>query len=179
MVPCHGSAPAESKSESPRATRPSKTGPLWFAAGVCLAVLAYCVAREFWAMAIGCGIGFLAAVGAALAFRSSSAANCPPIGPIGGPYGNGPYRKANCAPSAKIVAVLADITDKIRNLPENGAGDRSLDWQAFDTSRDRSEGGERSRRFHVGSSAIQRRNPPNHEAARQTRPTIESGVDRI
>ena len=59
-------APAENKSESSQATRPSKTGPLWFAAGVCLAVLAYCVAREFWAMAIGCGIGFLAAVGAVL-----------------------------------------------------------------------------------------------------------------
>ena len=130
-------------------------------------------------MAIGCGIGFLATVGAALAFRSSSTANCPPIGPIGGPYGNGPYRKANCAPSAKIVAVLADLTDKIRNLPENGAGDRSLDWQSFDTSRTEAKAandrGDFTSAVQQYSAAIRR----IMKQLRQTRPTIEAGVDRI
>jgi serine/threonine protein phosphatase PrpC len=172
-------APAESKSDVPPAARRSSTAPLWLAAGACLALLGYCVAYEFWAGAIGSGIGFLAAVGAALAYRSTSTANCPPIGPIGGPYGNGPYRKANCAPSAKIVTVLAEITDKIRNLPENGAGDRTLDWHAFDRSQTEAKAandrGDFTAAVQQYSAAIRR----IMKQLRQSRPTVESGISRI
>jgi hypothetical protein len=140
-------------------------------------VLGYCVAHELWAGAIGSGIGFIAAVGAAIAFRTSVAATCPPIGPIGGPYGNGPYRKANCEPNAKVVTVLADIAAKIRDLPEDDAGDRSIDWQAFDTARAEAQAAN-DRSDYVSaiqhySAAIRRM----MKQLRQSRPTVEA--DRI
>jgi protein phosphatase len=167
-------APADTASEMPATERRTGAGPMWLAAGACLAMLGYCVAYEFWAGAVGSGIGFIAAVGAALAFRSSAAATCPPIGPIGGPYGNGPYRKANCAPDAKVVAILGEIAGKIRDLPEEGAGDRSVDWNAFDAATTEGQAANDRGDF---VSAIQ-----NYSAAirrmmkqlRQSRPTVDA-----
>lgn len=148
--------------------------PMWLAAGGCLAMLAYCVANEFWAGAVGSGIGFVAAMGAALAFRTASGANCPPIGPIGGPYGNGPYRKANSAPGPKMVGTLADLAAKIRELPDDDAGSRSVDWQTFDATtaeaKAASDRGDFTAAIQHYSEAIRR----TMKQLRQIRPTVDA-----
>jgi protein phosphatase len=124
-------AAMETASEAvPRSSPP--TALMWVAAGACLAMLAYCVAKQYWAGAVGSAVGLIATVVAALTFRSTSAATCPQIGSIGGPYGNGPYRKTQCVPNGKVVAALADIAAKLRDLP--AAGNAGVDWRAFDAA---------------------------------------------
>jgi protein phosphatase len=105
------------------------------AAGGCLAVLAYCLVYQMWTGAIIAAGALVAALVAALAFRTAVFAACPPIRPLGGPYGNGPYRKADCPPNGRLVAALDDITTKLRALPEKGSGEWSVDWQSFDDQR--------------------------------------------
>lgn len=128
------SAAPAGASDAPTVRRWS-TAPLWIAAGACLAMLAYCLAIQFWVGAIVSAVGLVAAVVVGISFRSTATVVCPPIGPIGGPYGNGPYRKAQCTPNGKVVAILADITEKLRDLTDQGPGDRKLDWRALDDAR--------------------------------------------
>jgi protein phosphatase len=111
--------------------------PLLFAgaAGCCLAVLFYCVVYELWTGAMIAAGALVAAFIAALAFRTAVFAACPPIRPLGGPYGNGPYRKAECSPNGRLLASLEELTTKLRELPEKEAGGRVLDWQSFDDQR--------------------------------------------
>ncbi|HEX4412442.1 MAG TPA: PP2C family serine/threonine-protein phosphatase [Lacipirellulaceae bacterium] len=165
---------AVTSNESGSDDRRKGAGPMWLAAGACLALLAYCVAYEFWAGAVGSGIGFVAAVGAALAFRTSGGGACPPIGPIGGPYGNGPYRKANCAPGPKVVATLADLASKIRELPDDDPGSRSVDWKAFDATTSEAKAandrGEYELAIQHYSAAIRR----TMKQLRQSRPTVDA-----
>ncbi len=172
-------APADRAGDSPAAPSRPSTGPLWVAAGACLAMFAYCVAYQFWAGAIGSGVGLIAAVGAALAFRSSAGTTCPPIGPIGGPYGNGPYRKANCEPNEKVVSTLADVIAKLRDLPENGAGDRKIDWQTCDgllsEAKAANERGDCVTAVQHYSAAIRR----IMKQLRESRPTVDADVDCI
>ncbi len=166
-------APAATGSPPSGGDRRAGAAPMWLAAGACLAVLAYCVANEIWAGAVGSGIGFIAAVGAALAFRTSNAATCPPIGPIGGPYGNGPYRKANCVPGPKVAGTLAEIASRIRDLPEEDTG-RSVDWQVFDAARldasTATDGGDYVVAIQQYSAAIRRM----MKELRQSRPTVDA-----
>jgi len=172
-------AAVDGPGEVPAAGRPWTTAALWLAAGACLAMLAYCVAYHFWAGAIGSAIAFVAAVGVGLAYRSTAVAACPPIGPIGGPYGNGPYRKAHCTPNGKVVKTLAEIIAKLRDLPNAGAGDRKLDWHAFDESlseataaNDRGDYAAAVRHY---SGVIRR----IMKQLRATRPTVDADTDRI
>jgi hypothetical protein len=60
---------------------------------------------------------------------------CPPIQSIGGPYGNGPYRKAKCAPNPQVVATLAEIAGKLRDQSNKNHGNRAPDWQSFEAAR--------------------------------------------
>ncbi len=109
---------------------------LWIAAGACLGVMAYCLWHQIWPGAVISAAALAAvAVISAIAFRSSALAGCPQVRPLGGPYGNGPYRKAECSPNGKVVASLADIADKLRALPEKEPGERTVDWQSFDGER--------------------------------------------
>jgi hypothetical protein len=55
------------------------------------------------------------------------------VGSIGGPYGNGPYRKIQCAPNGKVVATLAEITAKLRAMPAKDACNGKVDWRKFET----------------------------------------------
>src|SRR5262249_9031948 len=82
----------------------------------------------------GSAIGFLAVVAAGIGIRKSGSAICPPIQSIGGPYGNGPYRKAKCAPNSQIVATLADIAAKLREQSNKNNGNRAPDWQSFEVA---------------------------------------------
>lgn len=111
------------------------TAPLWVAAGAFLAMLAYCLLSQFWLGAVGSGIGFVAAVAAGIALRSSATISCPPIQSLGGPYGNGPYRKAKCTPNQRVVATLAEIAGKLREQSNKERNTRTLNWQAFEDAR--------------------------------------------
>jgi protein phosphatase len=111
---------------------PSPIGAIWVAAIACLVILAYSIVNQYWLGAIGSAVGFLAAAAAGLAFRGTRPTACPPIGSIGGPYGNGPYRKIQCTPSGKVVAALAEIAMKLRDLPARETGYGRVKWEAFD-----------------------------------------------
>jgi protein phosphatase len=123
----------ETTGEMPTEQRWPVTPLLLLAALVCFVTFMYCVGNHLWTGAIGSAVGFLAAIGGSLAFRSSSSAmHCPPIQSIGGPYGNGPYRKAACTPNGKFVATLADIAAKLRELADKDTHNRVIDWAAFE-----------------------------------------------
>jgi len=126
-------AALETVGETSAPARPV-AAPIWIAAGACLATMAYCLVKELWLGAVACGVGFVAAVAAGLMARTNRTFVCPPIGSIGGPYGNGPYRKIQCAPNGKVVGTLAEITAKLRNLPEKDAGNGKVDWKKFDAA---------------------------------------------
>ena len=111
------------------------TWPMWIAAGAFLALLGYSVLREYWPVALGSAVGFVAVVIAGITLRTSNQAMCPPIQSIGGPYGNGPYRKAKCAPNGQIVATLAEIAGKLREQSNKNHGNRAPDWDAFEAAR--------------------------------------------
>jgi hypothetical protein len=96
--------------------------------------LAYTVVNQYWLGAIVSAIGFFAAAAAGMAFRAANPAACPPVGSIGGPYGNGPYRKIQCAPNGKVVAALAEIAGKLRELPAKETGDGRVKWDEFDAA---------------------------------------------
>jgi PPM family protein phosphatase len=109
--------------------------PLWIAAGACCGVLAYCMLNELWVGAL-ISVGALAvSVAAAILFRAGIRPGCPVVRPLGGPYGNGPYRKSECQPNGKVVATLADIGVRLRELPEKEPGDWTINWQPFDDER--------------------------------------------
>jgi protein phosphatase len=127
-------ATIEGAAEAPP-TPNSPAGLIWVAALACLAILAYCAVNHYWFGAIGSAIGLVAAVAAGMAFRSTNPNVCPPIGPIGGPYGNGPYRQIPCAPNGKVVATLAEISTKLRELPEKETGNGKVKWDVFDAAR--------------------------------------------
>jgi protein phosphatase len=171
-------ATVEGASDAPVA-KGLPTALLWIAAGACLAMLGYCLFYQYWMGAIGSGVGFVVAAIAGLASRSSGRFNCPPIGPIGGPYGNGPYRKAQCTPNGKVVATLADITGKLRDLPNKGSEDQKVDWPSFDSARleaqAAADGGDYVTAVQKYSAAIRR----IMKQLRENRPTIDPPSDRI
>jgi protein phosphatase len=124
--------------DAPRSQR-WPTAPLWIAAGVFLAMLAYCGLKEYWLGAAGSLLGVMASVVAGLSLRTSSTQTCPPIQSIGGPYGNGPYRKAKAAPNSQVAATLAEIAAKLREQSNKNHGNRAPDWGAFEASRSAAE----------------------------------------
>lgn len=127
-------AAVEDMAQSPPANR-WPTAPLIFAAGVFLAILAYCVVNHSWPAAIGAAVVVVAALAAAMLSRSPVRAAYPPIQSIFGPYGNGPYRKADSTPNERVVATLADIATKLRDQSNNEHGNRGFDWQSFEDTR--------------------------------------------
>jgi protein phosphatase len=130
-------APLEAVGDSlaPATARAWQTVPLWLAAGASLGVLLYCSLNQLWVGAIVSAVAMVATFIAALISRSTPMQAYPTVRPLGGPYGNGPYRKAQCPPNGRVVASLADIADKLRELPEKEPGDWSVNWQPFDEQR--------------------------------------------
>jgi serine/threonine protein phosphatase PrpC len=171
-------AAVDGASEAP-AAKGWPTALLWIAAGACLAMLGYCLWHQYWWSAIGSAVGFVAAAIAGLAIRSTAPFTCPPIGPIGGPYGNGPYRKAQCTPNGKVVATFADITGKLRHLPNKASDDHQVDWSSLDAERAEAQaaadGGDYVAAVQKYSAAIRR----IMKQLRENRPTIDHPSDRI
>ncbi len=166
-------------SQHPSKSAGATTWLAWLAAGACLAILAYCVVREYWAGAIGSAIGLLAAISAGIAFTTSAAAKCISIGPIGGPYGNGPYRKFHCTPNEKIASDLAEIANQLSENPNARNGERDINWEEFEQLR--SKAGAASEQGDFISAVV------NYSAAirlimkqlRANRPTVEMDSERI
>ncbi len=110
--------------------------PLWLATGACLAMLIYCFIKQFWIGGILSAAALIASLLATIGLRSRpSGATHSPIRLIGGPYGNGPYRKTTCPPNGRVVASLADIANTLRALPEKDQGEWRINWQPFDDER--------------------------------------------
>jgi hypothetical protein len=104
--------------------------------GACLATLLYFVSHRLWVGAAVSAVGVIAALAAAVMLRARLTGDaCPPIGLLGGPYGNGPYRRADVAPNERIVDDLAQVAEKLRTLPEREPGNWPIDWHAFDAER--------------------------------------------
>ncbi len=91
--------------------------------------------NHYWPAAIGAGTGVIAALAAAMLSRSSVRIAYPPIQSIFGPYGNGPYRKADSTPNERVVATLAEIATKLREQSNNERGNREFDWPSFEDAR--------------------------------------------
>lgn len=177
-----GNIPIAASSDAPHeapAKNPWLSAALLLGAGFFLALLGYCIVHQYWTCALGAGIGFVVTAVAGLAFRSNESFNCPPIGPIGGPYGNGPHRKAQCKPNGKVVAMFADITDKLRDLPNKDSSNQKVDWPSFDAGRVEAKAaadrGDYIAAVQKYSAAIRR----IMKQLREHRPTIDHHSDRI
>jgi protein phosphatase len=105
---------------------------LLIAAGAFLAGLIYSCVYQNWTGAIVSAAGFVASTLAGLSSRSHAPAACAPHQSIGGPYGNGPYRKAQCPPDGKLLTTFQDISKKLRELPASEPGHAAVNWSQFD-----------------------------------------------
>ncbi len=172
---------AETPTDSQQTAKRAGATPwlAWLAAGACLAILAYCVAREYWAGAIGSAIGLLAAVSAGIAFSASAAAKCVSISPIGGPYGNGPYRKFHCKPNGKIVSALADIATQLSENPHARNGEREIDWEEFEQLRNNARAANERGDFISAVAHYSAAIRLIMKQLRANRPTVEVDSDRI
>jgi serine/threonine protein phosphatase PrpC len=117
--------------------RRRQMAPLWVAIGACLGMLVYFLVNRLWTGAVVSAVGLLAALMAALSFRSRPPAGLAPSRSIGGPYGNGPHRKVECPPNGRVAASLAEIAATLRELPEKESTSwaAKLNWQHFDDAR--------------------------------------------
>jgi hypothetical protein len=134
---------------------------------------------QHWLGGIGSAIGFVAAFAAGLAYRSSGSHVCPPIGSIGGPYGNGPYRKIQCAPNSKFVTMLADITEKLRDLPDRETGNGQVDWKLFDAARAAAKADAERGDFFAAVRHYSEAIRGIMRQLRDCRPTVSTVMDRL
>jgi protein phosphatase len=151
---------------------------LLITAGAFLAGLVYSCVYQNWTGAIVSAVGFVASALAGLSTRSNVPATCAPYQSIGGPYGNGPYRKAQCPPDGKLLATLEDISKKLRELPASEPGHGAVNWQEFDDARSHAiaaaERGDHTTAIRQYSLAIRQA----MKQLRAHRPTID-GSDRF
>lgn len=114
----------------PASRRSSWTPALWVAVLACLVALGFCLAYGFATGAMFAAAGLGVALTLVLFGRWSQPAPPSPTRSIGGPYGNGPYREADCTPNREVVEALSEITRSLRELPaDNGL---SIDWDPLD-----------------------------------------------
>jgi protein phosphatase len=168
-----------SQEKPPVPQRRAQTAPLWIAAGACLGVLTYCLVNEIWPGALIAAIALAVAFLSALIFQTNSNGVGATVKPLGGPYGNGPYRKSNCPPNGRVVESLQEIAGKLRELPDKQPGEWTVDWQPFDAQRDNAEAAAKNSDY-VG--AIRGYGEAIRDIMRQLRehrPTIDPGDGAI
>jgi PPM family protein phosphatase len=156
------------------------TAPFWLATGVCLAALLYFLSKQLWIGVAASGVAMLASVFAAIGLRlRSPAITGATVGSIGGPYGNGPYRKTECPPNARLVKTLAEVTALLRALPEKEPGDWSVDWKPFDDLRAEAatatEAGDHATSIRQYSQAVREM----MQQLREHRPTVDPDSNAI
>lgn len=97
-----------------------------------LFALALCLVNQWWVASAITGAALLAGLSFLAAGRSRRGVAAPASFSLGGPYGNGPYRETAVEPDEKLVASLAEMAEKLRNLP-NGQGPK-IDWTPLNES---------------------------------------------
>ncbi len=130
------SLPVENGASTERPSR--QATPLWIAIFACSFMLGYFVFKHLWTGAVVSGVALAALLVTVFTLlRSRPALRCPPAGSLGGPYGNGPHRKIECPPNARVVATLAEIASTLREVPEKEqtAWAAKIDWKFFDDAR--------------------------------------------
>ena len=136
-APIPSAPPSNNGAEAVPQNAPGRPGwvmaLLWSVALMLLVVLVYCLANQRWNGVVTSAIGLLFTLVIAFVGRSRSSAACPPFRPIGGPYGNGPYRKTQTDPNGKIVDALANIATELRKSSDTMS--TPIDWQPFDAQR--------------------------------------------
>jgi PPM family protein phosphatase len=114
------------------ATRPVPSVLFQSVSVAALFALVFFLVNQWWVAsaiagaALIVGVSFLVAGG--LRRNGASTATLS----LGGPYGNGPHRETTIEPDPKMVASLAEMAEKLRNLP-NGQGPQ-IDWTLLDDS---------------------------------------------
>jgi protein phosphatase len=106
---------------------------LWQSVSVAaLFALALCLVNQWWVASAIAGAALLAGLSFLAAGRSRRGVAAPASFSLGGPYGNGPYRETAMETNEKLVASLAEMAEKLRNLP-NGQGPK-IDWTPLNES---------------------------------------------
>lgn len=125
---------------APPAPQPESTSALpWFAAGiaVCLAIYgAYSLLSRDWLGAGVAGASAVAIVSLILWSRSKGGFKLSVTKSLGGPYGNGPYRKASAAPSREVVDALDEVAAKLRTLGDIHGIEWTVDWDVYRRERE-------------------------------------------
>jgi protein phosphatase len=136
-----GELPASMNVVAPADGTPDKGGgplaSLLIATGVCLGMLGYFFWNRLWTGVVASAVGLVAALIAAFSLRARPSSGCTPARSLGGPYGNGPHRKIDCPPNARVVASLAEIVAQLRAVPEkeNASWAADVNWALFDEAR--------------------------------------------
>jgi serine/threonine protein phosphatase PrpC len=129
-------AEATDASNGAAGVRPRQsTSWLWLAVVACAAVLGVCLISQYWIGAIASAVVLGTALAMALVGRAGPAASAPGARPIGGPYGNGPYRNIACEPSRDVTDALADLCTRLREIPDSEEGRPTVHWESFDADR--------------------------------------------
>lgn len=121
-------ATTASQSPSARSAMP------WFAAGAAICALAYSIAYRLWWGAIAAGACLLGAIYFAIKSGATPTVSTSAKS-LGGPYGNGPYRKASAAPSREVVDALSEAAEKLRALDDTEPNDWSINWESYHANR--------------------------------------------
>jgi len=99
---------------------------------VTLLALVFCLVNEWWIASAVAGAALLTSLGLLVAGRNRQGGRrAMPIS-LGGPYGNGPYRDTLVEPDETIVASLAELAKKLRDLPECQGW--KIRWQPLEMS---------------------------------------------
>ena len=122
---CRTTAALRIQRAKPRLPARSVAAPLWIAAGACLALLALLPCERDWLGAIASAVGFVR--GRRRRLGDSLRATVSVVRPSvrsAGPTATDRIAKSECAPNGKVVASLAEIAAKLRDLPDKGPGRR-------------------------------------------------------
>lgn len=104
---------------------------LWIVGFLWLLALGFCLVNGYGGGAILAAAGLATTLTWAMLSHKARPADSSATRPIGGPYGNGPYREAVCEPNREVVDALGEITKSLRELPaDNGL---SINWQPLES----------------------------------------------
>jgi protein phosphatase len=110
-----------------QSTHPARDGILLRTASIaCLATLTLSLLQQWWIAAAVSAAALATAIGLLIAGRNARRVFGSPAGPIGGPYGNGPYRQTRCTPNREVVAGLQELAGRLHQLRDDNRP--AIDW---------------------------------------------------
>jgi PPM family protein phosphatase len=135
-APAANSQSSEKGAETAPTNNPGRatwvTALLWITASILLGILAYCIIYEHWNGVFTSSLGLVCMLLIAFAGRPRTGPHYPPVRPLGGPYGNGPYRKTQVEHSRKVVDALGEIAAQLRKSSDRLPAEAAIEWQPFD-----------------------------------------------